>query len=127
MIDDRWAWVALALAPDVGWNARRYHDLLSVGSPAELFRAPRRALADRVGERLPGGPGGVARGGAPGPPRAGAEAGGARRVTLEDAESPATLRAVVLPPPFLLVRGSLDREDALAISIVGSRTPSPYG
>ena len=127
MIDDRWAWVALALAPDVGWNARRYHDLLSVGSPAELFRAPRRALADRVGERLAADLGSFDAESAAARQRAAAEACGARLVTLEDAEYPATLRAVVLSPPFLLVRGSLDREDALAISIVGSRKPSPYG
>jgi DNA processing protein len=48
-------------------------------------------------------------------------------VTLEDAEYPAGLRAAPLPPPFLLVRGDIRREDALGIAIVGSRRASAYG
>jgi hypothetical protein len=51
MMDDRWAWVALALAPGVGWDAVRYQRLLSLGSPAELFRASRRALAEKLGDQ----------------------------------------------------------------------------
>jgi len=51
-MDDSWAWVALALVPGIGWNARRYHDLLGVGSPSEVFRASRRTLAAAVGEEL---------------------------------------------------------------------------
>src|SRR5262249_46783928 len=51
MMDDRWAWVALALAPDVGCDAVRYHRLLSLGSPAEVLHASRRALAEKLGDR----------------------------------------------------------------------------
>src|SRR3990172_9823470 len=113
MIDDRWAWVALALAPDVRWNARRYHDLLSVAPPAELFRASRRALAARVGEDVATKLRSFEAESAAARQRAAAEAIGARLVTLEDAEYPAALRTIPLPPPFLIVRGALDREDAL--------------
>ena len=51
----------------------------------------------------------------------------ARLVLLSDADYPATLRPIDLPPPFLLVRGSLVREDGLAVAIVGSRRGSEYG
>jgi DNA processing protein len=51
----------------------------------------------------------------------------ARLVLLGDAEYPALLRAIDLPPPFLLVRGGLRREDGLAVAIVGSRRGTPYG
>ena len=37
------------------------------------------------------------------------------------------LLAVIPSPPALHVRGSLERADALAIAIVGSRRPTPYG
>jgi DNA processing protein len=51
----------------------------------------------------------------------------ARLVLLGDPEYPASLRAIELPPPFLLIRGKLAREDALAVAIVGSRRGTPYG
>jgi DNA processing protein len=52
---------------------------------------------------------------------------GARLVLLGDPEYPVPLRPIDLPPPFLLVRGEMRREDALAVAIVGSRRASPYG
>src|SRR5262249_56616710 len=39
----------------------------------------------------------------------------------------APLAAIPIPPPFLLLRGTLRREDALAIALVGSRRPTSYG
>lgn len=51
----------------------------------------------------------------------------ARLVLLDDAEYPAALRTIAAPPPFLLIRGALREEDALALAIVGSRHASPYG
>jgi DNA processing protein len=127
MTDRRWAWVALALMPDVGRNARRYHDLLGVASPAELFGAPRRSLAGRLGEELAARLSRFDAASAAARQRAAAEASGAHLVTLEDEAYPAALRSVTLPPPFLFVRGALAREDALAVAIVGSRKPTPYG
>ena len=126
-MDDRWAWVALALTPEVGWNAVRYHELLSLGSPAELFRASHRALAGTLGGKLAAGLRGFAAGDAMEQQRAAAERSAARLVTLEDDEYPPALKQITLPPPFLFVRGTIARDDALAIAIVGSRRPTGYG
>src|SRR5262249_512892 len=56
-----------------------------------------------------------------------AERSGARLLTVVDTDYPASLKGIELPPPFLLVRGCLRREDGLAIAIVGSRRPTAYG
>jgi DNA processing protein len=125
--DERWAWVSLALVPEVAGNARRYHDLLRLGPPADLFERSRRALAGDVGEETARGVTGfdwrqAAR------QQAGAAARcGARLVLLGDPEYPASLRPIDLPPPFLLVRGEILREDGLAMAIIGSRRGTPYG
>jgi DNA processing protein len=47
-------------------------------------------------------------------------------LTPTDERYPALL-AVIPSPPALYVRGSLEPADALAIAIVGSRRPTPYG
>jgi DNA processing protein len=127
MMDDRWAWVALALAPGVGWDAVRYQRLLSLGSPAELFRASRRALAEKLGDQSAARLRDFDASGAMEGQRAAAERSEARLVTLEDAEYPVPLKQSALPPPFLFVRGALLRDDALSIAIVGSRRPTAYG
>ncbi|MGH7322067.1 MAG: DNA-processing protein DprA [Candidatus Rokuibacteriota bacterium] len=126
-MDERWAWVTLALVPGVGWNAGRYQQLLDVGSPAELFRSSRRALAARVGEDLAAAVKGLDATEVTARQRAAAEQSGAQLVTLHDREYPAALKGIPLPPPFLFVRGTLVREDGLSIAIVGSRRPTGYG
>jgi DNA processing protein len=52
---------------------------------------------------------------------------GARLITILDDEYPATLRTIFNLPPFLFVRGTLLREDARAVAIVGTRNPSEEG
>jgi DNA processing protein len=125
--EERWAWVALAMVREVGGNARRYNDLLRLGPPADVFRASRRVLAGVVGEEVAAG---LVRFDWRQATRAQAEAAAAcdaRLVLVSDAEYPQSLRAVDLPPPFLLVRGELSREDGLSVAIVGSRQGSAYG
>jgi DNA processing protein len=126
-MDERWAWVALALVPGVGWNAERYHALLAVASPANLFATPRRTLAARIGDELAAAVAGFDESGEASRQRDAAERCGARLVTLEDAEYPRGLKTVSLPPPFLLVRGTLVREDGLAVAVVGARRATAYG
>ncbi len=48
-------------------------------------------------------------------------------INLEDKRYPPALRQIYDPPPVLYIKGSLCREDNLAISIVGSRRCSLYG
>jgi DNA processing protein len=125
--DERWAWVALALVQDVAANARRYHDLLRMGPPAELFGASHKVLAGVVGEGAALAMASLDWQRAGRQQAAAADRCGARLVLLEDPEYPPSLRAIDLPPPFLLVRGRLVREDGLAVAIVGSRLATPYG
>src|SRR5262245_9918082 len=125
--DERWTWVALALVPEVAGNARRYHDLLRLGSPADVLRMPRRALASAIGDNAATG---LVRFDWDRAVREQARAAskcGARLVLLGDTDYPPLLRSVELPPPYLFVRGELSRDDGLAVAIVGSRRASPYG
>ena len=48
-------------------------------------------------------------------------------INLEDARYPPVLQQIYDPPPILYIKGSLTRQDNLAISIVGSRRCSLYG
>ncbi|MFB0555714.1 MAG: DNA-processing protein DprA [Phycisphaerae bacterium] len=48
-------------------------------------------------------------------------------INVEDKRYPPALKRIYDPPPVLYIKGSLTREDNLAISIVGSRLCSLYG
>jgi DNA processing protein len=52
---------------------------------------------------------------------------GVNIVTVRGPEYPALLRMIDDPPPVLFYRGALDKSDAVAIAIVGSRRCSTYG
>jgi DNA processing protein len=52
---------------------------------------------------------------------------GARLVTVFDEDYPANLRLIFDLPPFLFVRGDLQPDDARAVAVVGTRTPSELG
>jgi len=56
-----------------------------------------------------------------------AEVQGIAILTLEDSDYPRLLRLIDSPPPVLYVKGSLLPSDGLAVAIVGSRQPTPYG
>jgi len=48
-------------------------------------------------------------------------------VCLDDDRYPAPLRQIYDPPPVLYVKGTLCRQDSLAVAVVGSRRCSQYG
>jgi len=48
-------------------------------------------------------------------------------INIDDKRYPPALKQIYDPPPVLYIKGSLTREDNLAISIVGSRLCSLYG
>lgn len=51
----------------------------------------------------------------------------ARLVTVLDDDYPANLRLIFNLPPFLFVRGTLQREDAYSVAVVGTRKASDDG
>ncbi|HYA15908.1 MAG TPA: DNA-processing protein DprA, partial [Bryobacteraceae bacterium] len=52
---------------------------------------------------------------------------GAHLVTLADARYPDLLRGIFDPPPLVFARGRLDLLSSVAIGVVGTRHPTPYG
>jgi DNA processing protein len=127
-VDERFHWLALNFIPGVGPILIKAL-LDRFGNPKRVFKASRRELArvDGIGERL-------------------AEViketdvrGKVHRelklieelkasiVTLRDQSYPNNLRHIYDPPPSLYVRGDLQPNDELAISMVGSRLTSNYG
>jgi DNA processing protein len=50
-----------------------------------------------------------------------------RVTTLGEADYPEALRWIPEPPPVLYIWGTLQHADSLAVAVVGSRKPSPYG
>lgn len=52
---------------------------------------------------------------------------GARLITVLDDDYPANLRVIYNLPPFLFVRGALNRSDTRSVAVVGTRAPSETG
>jgi DNA processing protein len=50
-----------------------------------------------------------------------------RAITWDDGEYPARLREIDDAPPLLYIRGELLAQDELAVAVVGTRRPTPYG
>jgi len=48
-------------------------------------------------------------------------------LTLEDSNYPRLLRMIDSPPPVVYVKGTLQPADGLAVAVIGSRHPTPYG
>ena len=101
----------LALALDAWRRARRPADLAGLALPARALEA---ALALRAGARA------LAR-----REEAAAARLEARLLTRLDAEFPAALAELALPPPALYVAGEIPARPAVAV--VGARAASPYG
>lgn len=120
-------WLALESVRGVG-NAVYRHLLAALGEPAEILATPVAQL-EALGLRSD-----VARAISGfsdwGPIDASLrrlERCGGRVVTWNDEVYPERLRQIPDAPPYLYVLGQLDPVDALAIAVVGSRTPSSYG
>jgi DNA processing protein len=58
---------------------------------------------------------------------AAAEKDGVGIITLADPDYPASLRNIFDPPPVLYYKGRMERDDSLAVAVVGSRHPTLYG
>lgn len=126
-LDERRAWIALALTPGIG--PARFDTLLShFGSPLGALQAPFEflrtvrgispAAATAIGESAVQGVD---------PMLARLEAMGARALIPPDPEFPAVCREIPDRPTILFVQGDLSLLARPAVAIVGSRDHSPYG
>ena len=125
--EDRLAWLALALSPNVG--PRRALDAMqSLSTPAKLFTL---ALTELEGLRIPAEAAqfifeGKARQAAESE-QARAAALDARILTFLCAEYPERLKEIYDPPPVLWARGNAALLARPSIAIVGTRHPTAYG
>ena len=127
MSDERAAWIALGLAPGIGyqrltaivaatgsasgaWSAPLALWGSATGLPAPALAAARKASPD-AGQRLI---------------EAVAQLGGAVLLPWDEA-FPASLRDIADPPPFLTALGRLEHLARPAVAVVGSRNHTPYG
>jgi DNA processing protein len=125
--DQYLGWVALAMTPGLG--PRLAGKLLTeFGTPAGVFNASLTALE---AQRLPAAVAQAIHSRQPmseaAKEVARAEAAGCRLLTWDEPEYPARLREIYDPPPLLYVRGNAGLLNRHMISIVGTRTPTPYG
>ena len=120
-------WLALALTPGLG--ARQGGKLLqSFGNPEAIFRA---SLTELEAQRVTAA---VAQAIHSGEPLRAAEQelakvaqAGCRLLSWDEPLYPRLLREIYDPPPLLYVRGNVELLARHAISIVGTRRPTPYG
>jgi DNA processing protein len=125
--EGRLAWLALALAPGLG--PKRILDAMNqLDAPSQIFTLSLTALE---GLRFPAV---AAQFIFDGKARVAAEAEwarvaaqGATILSFGCAEYPERLKEIYDPPPVLWVRGSVSLLSRPAITVVGTRHPSPYG
>ncbi|MDD5559577.1 DNA-processing protein DprA [Candidatus Methylomirabilis sp.] len=127
-LQERDAWLALGLIPDVG--AATFHRLVqALGSAEAVLGAKAEAL-----EQVPGISQQIARAVARFPWRDALdrelrviETRGLGLVRFGDERYPELLAAIYSPPPVLYLRGTIQPKDRVAVAIVGSRKATPYG
>jgi DNA processing protein len=125
--DQYLGWLALGLTPGLG--PRMAGKLLQdFGSPEAIFNASLSALESK---RLPAA---VAQAihtrqslSAASKELAQVQAVGCQLVTWDEPNYPQRLREIYDPPPLLYVHGNVELLGRHAISVVGSRRPTPYG
>ena len=123
---DQEPWLALSLVPEVGGQTLRKL-LAAFGAPEAVLRASRNDLARVVPARQ------VARLVAE-PPRGAIDAAivwldddAHHLVTLADADYPRQLLEIADPPPVLYLAGHRHLLGAVALAVVGSRSPTAQG
>jgi DNA processing protein len=122
---DTLAWLALALVPGLT-SARAWKLVERFGTPCAVLDAGAEQLvAAGVSERVAtavqmAGPQAVRE-------RDRIDAAGASLVVWSDARYPALLRKISDPPLALVMRGTLEPGDALAVAVVGARRATEYG
>ena len=126
-LDHSLSWLALRLTPGLG--ARLMGKLLrQFGGPEEIFRA---SLTELEGCQLPAAAAQAVFGKSAfrdaEKELAEVRKAGIRLVTWDETEYPRLLTQIYDPPPLLYVRGNVEVLGRHAISMVGTRRPTPYG
>ncbi len=132
MDDDIRYWLALRRAPDTGdVNIRKLVEYF--GSPQEVFRADREALSAsgitnnaRI-EALAKFFNSFSEWAAIDDELGKVNRMGARIISLSGNDYPELLKNIANPPVVLYVKGTLQKDDAQAIAVVGSRLATNYG
>lgn len=120
------SWLRLSLIPGIGGETQR--KLLRVfGLPEAIFSAGRGALRDVVSERACDLLLNTANDEAVANAVQWVNGGDQLIVTLADPEYPRSLLEIADPPILLYVRGRVELLNRPALSIVGSRSPTPQG
>jgi DNA processing protein len=127
-LDERDAWLALGLIPEVG--AATFQRLVNgLGSAKAVLMASVEAL-----EQVPGVSGEAARAVAGFAWREALdrelriiETRGLRLLRFSEEEYPEPLAAIYAPPPLLYLRGTIRPQDRVAVAVVGSRKATSYG
>ena len=125
--DQYLGWLALALTPGLG--ARSAGKLLrAFGSPAAIFNS---SLTSLEAQQLPAAVAQAIHSRQPLSAAARelvlAKTAKCHLVTWDEPRYPQLLREIYDPPPLLYVKGNADLLNRHAISIVGTRRPTPYG
>jgi DNA processing protein len=125
--DEAKFWVAFSRIAGVG--AKRYEAMLArFGSLAEAWRATRSELKEagldqrtvrQIADERPNID--------PDVEWQRLETARVRAITWDDPAYPARLREIDDAPPLLYIRGELMAQDELAVAVVGTRRPTPYG
>jgi DNA processing protein len=120
--------VRLACVPGIGGKLRRML-LDRFGSPRGVFAATAKEIATvgRIGPKLAASIAALAEGPIADEVLEECRRGGVAVLVEGDDDYPALLARIDDPPGVLFVRGSIEPCDALAVAVVGSRHPSPYG
>jgi len=120
--------VRLACVPGIGGKLRRML-LDRFGSPRGVFAATAKEIATvgRIGPKLAASIAALAEGPIAAEVLEECCRGGVAVLVEGDDDYPALLARIDDPPGVLFVRGSIEPCDALAVAVVGSRHPSPYG
>ncbi|MBM4294850.1 MAG: DNA-protecting protein DprA [Deltaproteobacteria bacterium] len=125
---DKLPWLALRRIPGVGLVL--FHRLVQAfGSPGKVFQAAREDLRSikGVSPAMAQAIAAFREWGQVEAEISGLRALGAEMLTWEDPAFPPRLKEIPLAPPFIFVQGTLEEGDALAVAMVGTRTPSYYG
>jgi len=125
--EEELCWLALRMVPGLG--TRRIGQLLDrLRSPQAIFRASQSEL------EAAGVMGALARSISSGcsfedgaSQQQKLREAGAQLITLGDARYPDQLRSIFDPPPVLFARGRIELLSSIAVGVVGTRHPTPYG